>query len=293
MPPRGRQIEMFDLTGGRQHVIGVARRLGDEQVVHDREEILAQQSLANACLVRHRHHRVGAVDDQRADRRLQIAASQRSLPMSRMFSTRTPACRPRASARGPCRAPRSAAHAWTAPVRRRGASSAGEHRQAGQVRNCIAPLRWCSMPISGRSSDGCVVAYSRAKRSISLPRQAPPCRHALRRVLPHAIDQRLVADGVARHVVVIDEAVADDDVHHGERERGVAGGFDLKVPVGRLRRARPDRIDDDDLRAAPLRLADKRPVVQVRDDRVRAPQHDEAAVDDSRDRYRSRCRWST
>ena len=36
-----------------------------------------------------------------------------------------------------------------------------------RVRNCIAPLRWCSIPISGRSSDGCVVAYSRANRSIS------------------------------------------------------------------------------------------------------------------------------
>ena len=42
--------------------------------------------------------------------------------------------------------------------------STGRH---ASVRNCIAPLRWCSRPMSGRSSDGCVVAYSRAKRSMS------------------------------------------------------------------------------------------------------------------------------
>src|SRR5215210_3387376 len=43
--------------------------------------------------------------------------------------------------------------------------SAAQDRQAS-VRKSMAPLRWCSIPISGRRSDGCVVAYSRAKSSI-------------------------------------------------------------------------------------------------------------------------------
>ena len=57
-------------------------------------------------------------------------------------------------------------------------------------------------------------------------RQADRVRHALGGVLPDALRQRLVADRVLRDVVVIHEAVADDDVHHRERKRRVAGRLD-------------------------------------------------------------------
>ena len=94
--------------------------------------------------------------------------SQRSLPRSRMFSTRTPGlCTSGISTRS-----MSSTAKWSLCVERASPPprcfhaplSTGRH---ASVRNCIAPLRWCSMPISGRSSDGCVVAYSRANRSIS------------------------------------------------------------------------------------------------------------------------------
>ena len=111
-------------------------------------------------------------------------------------------------------------------------------------------------------------------------RETDRVRYTIGRVLPGALGQRVVADRVLRNVVGVDEAVADDDVHHRQRERRIAGRLDLNVPVGRFRRPRPDRIDDDDLRAAALRLAHERPEVEVRDDRVGSPQHDVAAVDD-------------
>ena len=111
-------------------------------------------------------------------------------------------------------------------------------------------------------------------------RQADDIRDAVGRVVLDAIDQRVVADGVLRDVVAIDEPVADDHVHHRERQRPVAARLELHVPVGGLRGARPDRIDHDHLRATPLRLVHERPEVQVGDDRVRAPEHDVAAVHD-------------
>ena len=111
-------------------------------------------------------------------------------------------------------------------------------------------------------------------------RQSGDLRDAFRRVVAHARHERVESDRVPRHVFAIDEIVADHHVHHREGEGGVARGFDRQVPVRRFGGSRPDRIDDDDLCSASLRFADERPEVQVRDDRVRAPQHDEAAVYD-------------
>ena len=47
MAPCGRQVQMLDLARGRQHVVGVERGIRDEQVVHDGEQVLAQEPLPN------------------------------------------------------------------------------------------------------------------------------------------------------------------------------------------------------------------------------------------------------
>ena len=110
-------------------------------------------------------------------------------------------------------------------------------------------------------------------------RQPHGTRDIARGVLPGTLGEAVVSNRVTRHVVVVDQAVADHHVHHRERQHGIARGLDLQMPIRRLGSARPDRIDDHDLRAAALRLAHNRPVVQVRDDRVGTPEHDVAAVD--------------
>ena len=112
-----------------------------------------------------------------------------------------------------------------------------------------------------------------------LGRQSDRVRYLCRRVLLHALRQGFVPDGVLRHVVVIHEAVANHDVHHRQRQRRIARGLDLDVPVGGFRGAGPDRIDDHDLRPAALGFEHQRPEVEIGDDRVRPPQHDEPAVD--------------
>ena len=111
-------------------------------------------------------------------------------------------------------------------------------------------------------------------------READALTDGLRGVLPDAFDERLVAHRVPRDVVVIDQIVANHHVHHGERERGVAARSDLQMPIGGFGRACADRIDDDHRGPAFPRFSDQRPEVEVGDDRVGAPQHDEAAVDD-------------
>ena len=155
-----------------------------------------------------------------------------------------------------------------------------EHRQAGhrtkQHRAVAMMLGADEGPQQGGLRHGVL-----ARKSLDVVRrQAHRVRHALRRVLQHALRERLVADGVLRHVVVVHQAVANDDVHHRERQDGVGGWRDREVPVGRFGGPRPDRIHHHNLRAATLRLAYQRPVVEVRDDRIRPPQHDVPAVDD-------------
>ena len=73
--------------------------------------------------------------------------------------------------------------------------------------------------------------------------------------------------------------IAHDDVHHGERERCIATGLELHVPVGAFRRRCFDRIDDHDLRAGAVGFTDYgAPQVQIRGDGVCAPDQDETAV---------------
>src|SRR5437764_6050503 len=111
-------------------------------------------------------------------------------------------------------------------------------------------------------------------------READALTFGLRGALPDPFDERLVTYRVARDIVMIDQIVANHHVHHGERERGVAARSDLQMPIGGFGRACADRIDDDHRGPAFPRFSDQRPEVEVGDDRVGAPQHDEAAVDD-------------
>src|SRR5256884_8034013 len=106
-----------------------------------------------------------------------------------------------------------------------------------------------------------------------------PVRH---RTAAHAdwyIPIRPGTDGalaLAMMNVIIGESLADDHVHHGQRERAVGAGPDRDVPVRVRGRPVPHRVDHHDLGAAALRLGDERPQVQVRRDHVAGPDQDEA-----------------
>ncbi len=89
-------------------------------------------------------------------------------------------------------------------------------------------------------------------------------RRALRRPLADALAQLVEAFGVVRHVVRVVQALADDDVHHGQRQRRIAARIDEEVLVRRRAGAVAVRIDDVKLRAVAPRLHDERPEMDVR-----------------------------
>ena len=71
MPPRRRQVEVLDLAGRRQDIVGVPRGVCDEQVMHHGEQVFAGEALFDQRLIGDRHRRVRAIDHQRLDWRIE------------------------------------------------------------------------------------------------------------------------------------------------------------------------------------------------------------------------------
>ena len=71
---------------------------------------------------------------------------------------------------------------------------------------------------------------------------------------------------------------ADDDVHHGERQRDIAARIDEEVLVAGRAGAIAVRVDGVELRAVAPRFHDERPEVDVGAEDVRAPGEDQLGV---------------
>ena len=63
-------VELLELRRRRQDDVGVVAGVGQEDLVHDREEIAAAQALAQQGVVRRHRDRVGDVDEEGLDRRV-------------------------------------------------------------------------------------------------------------------------------------------------------------------------------------------------------------------------------
>ncbi len=64
------EIVGFEVARGRQHDVGVARRVGHERVVHDGEQVLAAKPLLHLVHFRAGHGRIVGRDIERAQRRV-------------------------------------------------------------------------------------------------------------------------------------------------------------------------------------------------------------------------------
>ncbi len=102
----------------------------------------------------------------------------------------------------------------------------------------------------------------------------------LRRPLEGPLPELGGAHGVALEVVMVLEAVAEDDVHHPEGQGGVGARKGRKVLVRLLRGARAEGVHGDEAGAPAARLLDEGPLVDVGADDVGAPGHDEASGGD-------------
>ena len=98
----------------------------------------------------------------------------------------------------------------------------------------------------------------------------------LRRARAHVLGKFLRHIGVAIEIIPIRLAVAEQAMHHRQRERAVGAGLDQHREIRLLHRAVHVDIDRDDLRAALFARAHRmRHHVDLRVDRIGAPDHDQ------------------
>ena len=72
MPPREHHVVVLAGHGGGQHDVGVSRGVGDEMLGRDEEQILAAQPLDDLVGLRRLAHRIGVVDVEAHDRRIEL-----------------------------------------------------------------------------------------------------------------------------------------------------------------------------------------------------------------------------
>ena len=156
----------------------------------------------------------------------------------------------------------------------------GDSRQAGNRADCLAAVQ---VPVD-RLRD---LDHRRLGRRV-LDRQAAdrlgidagdlggPVERILRRPLP----QLAPADRVLLQPLLGVQPFLEDDVDHRQRQGRVGPRQRLDVPIGRARGLGPARIDHDDLRAVPLRLAHQRHEMRAGRGRVVRPDQHHLALQD-------------
>ena len=145
-------------------------------------------------------------------------------------------------------------------------------------RIALPPPAWRCMPIVQRMPVGRVVAIRRPSstiRSSGRPVSAATRSGGNSRMRSRNASQPTVC---VREVLAVLRAHVDDHPQQPERERGVGARERRQVLVGALGRARAQRVDRDDVRAALARREHELPQVVAARERVRAPQQDQVGL---------------
>ena len=272
-------VDVLELRGGRQHVVGVVGGVGLEVLEHDGEQVLAREALRHLARLRRHRDRIAVVDDQRVDRRLAPAADASPIVLMLIVRGVRPAEQvgPLQRARcpsGTCRSSTAARRprgSRQAPVKA-GSDAIGAHRVAAAAHALHAVVEADRRRTHAASSR----APGPRTSAASMPQiAATRCGSNSRARAASALE----AERVAVDVVAVEPALADQHVHQAERERAVGAGQQRDVLVALFG---GQRCGTDRSRSAwrRLRLASCANVQRCRFDVIAlaAPEDDQLAV---------------
>ena len=280
MPARGVHVVVLEEGRRRQHDVGESRGLGHELLVYAGEKVFPREALVHEVELRAHHRRIGVLHDDCSHRRpalerfgvtRQDRPEPRLVEFAQAFVDHVGAVDQvllqRVEGGLPVQCP-----AAQVPPR------AGHGRQAGHrmhVGRAVARARKAVMAAD--------VAFLRRaiearKRDDLFGLKAGDLRRPLRCARNQVRGQLVRRIGVLAQVLPVREAFLEQHVHHRAGKRAVGAGFQREVNVGLRRGAGAIRVHHDQFRAAfPCghRVSHH---VDLRVDRIAAPDHHEVGV---------------
>ena len=249
-----------------EHDVGVRHRVGGHELEHDGEEVVASEPTRDGVGIRADHRRIAVVDDERVDA---VAGQRVAEPRHRDLPARGLGPQVRTGHGVALRRERvGAVHVRTATrvLPRAGDGREREHRAEGLARVRLVVRARSELHETGASGG----PQPRHRRDL-IRGDAGGAGRAVQRPLGGTGPEVVGAVGAGREELRILETLGEDDVHHPERERGVASGSELEVDVARGCGLRAERIDADQRPAVLLHRLEVRPEVQVGGERVHTP----------------------
>ncbi len=252
--------------------------------MHHAEQILAREARLHPVAVGRHRDRVGVVDVERADRRL-LRLEQRLADEGHVDGARRAPFLARIQVRPLQRLVVDGEIARGRQQRAacRVAPGAGQRRQAGDVthRHATAGAAVETVVEPDQRGPGRTAAFTIFARQVAddVGRQAGQRCGPFRRAAAHPLGELGEPGRVAGNVVVIEQVVGNQHLHHRQCERTVRSRPRRQMHVALRRGFRAARIDAHQLRSAPLRFLQVTPAVQVRHHRVAAPDQDQLRID--------------
>ena len=284
--PRPHHVLGLAGHGGGQDDVGILRRVGDEVLGDDGEQVLALQALDDLVGLGRLADGIGAEDEQALDRRIELHLAVERLAEPQIVDDARAGLDP-VGPRGLHPIDREV------PQRQLQHAAADVAPRAGNRRNGINGAS--GLRAAGRALDGDADADGGWLRGGELASElgdvgrlhAGDLLDVVEREFGGACLQLRPAVRVIVDVILVDHALLDHRIDDAQGERAVGAGLGADVPVAGLGGARLVAVDDDDLGAALLRFEHERPVVQVGRDRIARPDDDVLAVHEAlRDRRR-------
>ena len=280
----GVHVQVFELGGGRQHVVGVVGGVGEEVFQHHGEQVVTGEAGHHLLRLGRHRHRVAVVDDQGLDLRAERGRgfAQQVVADGAHVDGAQRRCSLRAGQ--PCRALQRGAPEGLEPARagqQQAASTVApgprqarqERYQTGRAAAALDALHAVVQPNRSRLGGAQV-----ARQATDLvDADAANRGGARRRPLGDAQAQCLEAIHMLRDVVVVEPIVRQQFMHHAQRQSTVRTRQQGDVLMALLGRLGAARVDGNQFGAAPLGLLGQAPEVQVAGDGVAAPDDDQFA----------------
>ncbi len=243
--------------------------------MHHAEQVFAREPANDPRRMRRHRDRIRVVHEQRAQRR--IAGVEQGVadaghvdrarlvpdqvgPLQRLAVDRIRAARRQQRATGrvaPC------------------ADQCGQARRGAHCHAAASVALHAVVETNGGGANGAVVARELHDGACL---ESCDLRDALRRIFGCALLERVEAKRVARDVVVVEQVLGNEYVHHAQRQRGIGAWQQRQMHVALLGSLAAVGIDGDEFRTASFGLLHAAPEVQVGNDRIRAPDQDQSGM---------------